>query len=71
MNQTTLLYIVLVVVAAYAIYVFYIDSETFQNTTVRSDPAGDKTWDSLSIEDKVDYLRHKQDEIIDNSNIEE
>jgi len=71
MDQTTLLYIVLVIVAAYAIYVFYIDYEDFNNSTVRSDPAGDKSWCDLSIRDKIEYLEEKQSEIIDSSHIEE
>ncbi len=60
MNSNTLLYIVLILVAAYALYSFYFDCSAYEdfdnNSSVRSDPAGDKSWNSLPTKDKIRYL---------------
>ena len=56
-------YVALIIVVAYYIYLYFQDSEEFSNnSSVRSDPGGDKKFDQLKLEDKIEYIKSKQNE---------
>lgn len=62
MTTEVVLYIIL---AAFAIYLLCVYFEGFgNNSSVRDDPAGDRPFTKLSLQDRVDYLAEKQDAIL-------
>ncbi len=72
----TCLYVIAAILIIYVIYTsFFADedseSEDFDNnSSVRSDAGGDKSFDKLSIKEQIEYLQEKQKSIVNNSRAE-